>query len=569
MNPRIAKIFSLPRRRSSFQIIGLFPLAIAMMLLCPSRLHAQKLDLNSNGMSDIWEQIYGATDLDPNADTDGDGVPNRLEALAGTDPFDPNSVPKITVSTYYSDHFAVTIPSQLGKLYQLQSVQPLSADGWTNWTTESSLISRTGVVATLSGAVGPAAKFFRIGISDVDTDGDGLNDWEEYQLGLDPNRASSNNQLDANGQPLNDYAYAVSRMQSQNVITIAATDPTCIQPDAGQTAQDLGQFTITRGGFPLNLVIVNLAPGGPGVGFAAEGLDHAPLARSVSLPPGISSATVDVSPLANTNLLNPVVAMMKIVPGSGYTIGSTSNASVVIYPSQTAGGSGLTGQYYTNASSTYSSSVNFNAANLKLTRTDPAVDFVWGNTTNPIPNNGYYCVRWTGQVQPQYSDTYYFVANTDDGVKLWVNDQLIIDSWVGKSASDLTGTISLQAGVRYNIKMEYFQQAGSAVAHLSWFSPSQAKQIIPSTRFYPSSSSAAPSEIISPLSAVAFLNQPFSFTVVGANSPSGYTASPMPAGLSFNSANGLLNGTPTVAGNFQIMLTSSNSVGTGAAVLNL
>src|SRR6266404_877192 len=43
----------------------------------------------------------------------------------------------------------------------------------------------------------------------------------------------------------------------------------------------------------------------------------------------------------------------------------------------------------------------------------------------------------------------------------------------------------------------------------------------------------------------------------------------MPAGLSFNSANGLLSGTPTIAGNFQIMLTSSNSVGNGAAVLNL
>src|SRR5438876_8715013 len=138
MNPRIAKIISRPRRRAFFQIIRLFPLAVAMMLLCPSRLHAQKLDLNSNGMSDIWEQIYGATDLDPNADTDGDGVPNRLEALAGTDPFDPNSVPKITVSTYYSDHFAVTIPSQLGKLHQLKSTQPSTADAWTTWITKPS-----------------------------------------------------------------------------------------------------------------------------------------------------------------------------------------------------------------------------------------------------------------------------------------------------------------------------------------------------------------------------------------------------------------------------------------------
>src|SRR5438445_11610393 len=115
--------------------------AMLLVALGAQSAYAQKIDQNANGLSDIWEQIYGATALDPNTDTDGDGVPNRLEALAGTDPLDPNSVPKITVSTYYSDHFAVTIPSQLGKLYQLQSIQPVGGGGWTNWTTESSLVS--------------------------------------------------------------------------------------------------------------------------------------------------------------------------------------------------------------------------------------------------------------------------------------------------------------------------------------------------------------------------------------------------------------------------------------------
>src|SRR5258708_19921963 len=115
--------------------------------------------------------------------------------------------------------------------------------------------------------------------------------------------------------------------------------------------------------------------------------------------------------------------------------------------------------YYTTASATYSSSANFNSANLKMTRIDPTIDFTWGTTTNPIPNNGYYCVRWTGQVQPQYSDTYYFVANTDDGVKLWVNDQLIIDNWASKSSpSDQTGSINFQGAFPYNIKMKYFHQ---------------------------------------------------------------------------------------------------------------
>src|SRR6266700_552209 len=192
-------------------------MAVAISVLCAATALGQSIDLNSNSMSDVWEQIYGASGLDPNADTDGDGVPNRLEAIAGTDPFDPNSAPKITDGAYLGDHFTVTIPSQLGKQYQLQSVQPFDGGGWTNWITEASIISRTGTVVTLSAAVGPAVKFFRIAVADVDTDGDGLNDWEEYQLGLDPTKKSSNNQLDGVGQPISDYAYATNRMASQNV----------------------------------------------------------------------------------------------------------------------------------------------------------------------------------------------------------------------------------------------------------------------------------------------------------------------------------------------------------------
>src|SRR5438552_16819360 len=134
--------------------------ALAISVLCAATALGQSIDLNSNGMSDIWEQIYGASGLDPNADTDGDGVPNRLEAIAGTDPLDPDSAPKITVGAYLGDHFTVTIPSQLGKQYQLQSIQPMDSGSWTNWTTEATMVSRTGVVVTLSAPAGVSAKVF-------------------------------------------------------------------------------------------------------------------------------------------------------------------------------------------------------------------------------------------------------------------------------------------------------------------------------------------------------------------------------------------------------------------------
>src|SRR2546427_1763407 len=218
--------------------------AMSLLMLGAGRAAAQKIDLNANGMSDIWEQIYGATGLDPTADTDGDGVPNGLEALAGTDPLDASSAPRISGTTLSGTNFSVSMPCALGKQYQLQSVEPLGPGGWTNWTPEASLVVRSGTVVTLDGAIGPWAKFFRIAVSDVDTDGDGVNDWEEYQLGLDPLNPLSNGQLDNSGQPMNDYAYVTGKLASQNIVTISATDPVATQPDPGQNPINVGELAI-------------------------------------------------------------------------------------------------------------------------------------------------------------------------------------------------------------------------------------------------------------------------------------------------------------------------------------
>src|SRR3954471_3904473 len=93
--------------------------AVSLCLSVPNRLPAQMVDGNGNGMSDIWEAMYGAIGLDPEADTDGDGVVNRLESIAGTNPFDSNSVPRIAQSAYSLTNFTVSLASVLGKSYQL------------------------------------------------------------------------------------------------------------------------------------------------------------------------------------------------------------------------------------------------------------------------------------------------------------------------------------------------------------------------------------------------------------------------------------------------------------------
>ena len=291
-----------------------------------------------------------------------------------------------------------------------------------------------------------SARFYRVSISDVDTDGDGLNDWEEYQLGLDPTTPFSNGQQDANGNAIGDYAYVTNMLAFQNVITIAATVVTATQPDPGQNALVTGQFTLTRGGFPLNSITVNLGPGGAGAGFAVPGVDYAALPPVVTLAAGVSSQTITLMPMADTALPTPVLAQLQLLPGANYTVGTPGNATVVIYPSPTANGSGLLGQYYTNSSTTYTNSRNFNPTNLFLTRVDPALDFVWSNGMSPNLSNGYYTVRWTGQVQPQFSETYVFDVRSDDGCRCGSTINCSSTNGSRKALTDWTNAIALQAG---------------------------------------------------------------------------------------------------------------------------
>jgi len=99
--------------------------------------------------------------------------------------------------------------------------------------------------------------------------------------------------------------------------------------------------------------------------------------------------------------------------------------------------SGLTGEYYDNADLT----------NLKGTRVDPTVNFNWGSgSPDPSINAESFSVRWTGQVRADASETYTFYTTSNDGVRLWVNNQLVIDNWTSHAATENKGTIALQAG---------------------------------------------------------------------------------------------------------------------------
>jgi hypothetical protein len=141
--------------------------------------------------------------------------------------------------------------------------------------------------------------------------------------------------------------------------------------------------------------------------------------------------------------------------------------------SLTQGQAGLKGQYFKS----------INLTNPAFERVDSTISFDWGRGA-PDTRVGVddFSVRWTGYVQAKHSETYTFYTVGDDGIRLYVDNKLVVNDWSNHGARERSGTIALKAGQSYPIKLEYYESAGGAVAKLLWSSPSQAKQIIPATQ---------------------------------------------------------------------------------------
>jgi hypothetical protein len=144
-------------------------------------------------------------------------------------------------------------------------------------------------------------------------------------------------------------------------------------------------------------------------------------------------------------------------------------------------GTGLLGAYYSN----HYPDLPFDGTPT-LVRTDLTVNFDWGNGSPDLSISAdHFTARWTGSVQPQFNEAYTFYTTTDDGVRLFVNGQSVIDQWKDQSPTEWSGTIPLLARRRYNIEMDYYENGGGAVAELSWSSLSTGKTVIPGTQLYP------------------------------------------------------------------------------------
>ncbi|MBI2946937.1 MAG: hypothetical protein HYY23_04780 [Verrucomicrobia bacterium] len=95
-----------------------------------------------------------------------------------------------------------------------------------------------------------------------------------------------------------------------------------------------------------------------------------------------------------------------------------------------------------------------------------------------------FSARWTGQVEPKFSEEYTFYTISNDGARLWINGRQIINDWNEHGEQENAGKITLEAGRKYDVKLEYFYNGGSAAMKLLWASSSQAKQPVPSSQLW-------------------------------------------------------------------------------------
>jgi len=147
---------------------------------------------------------------------------------------------------------------------------------------------------------------------------------------------------------------------------------------------------------------------------------------------------------------------------------------------QLGSGSGLTGAYYDEVEHVFAGAPAF-------WRIDSTINFNWeGSSAAPnLIGVDDFSIRWTGGIEPLFSEEHTFSIISDDGVRLWVDDELVIDQWVPQPPTESQGSIFLEKGRRYPIRLEYFENGGGAVCQLFWNTARLPREIIPKRQLYP------------------------------------------------------------------------------------
>ncbi|MEI6715482.1 MAG: DUF1800 family protein [Verrucomicrobiota bacterium] len=308
------------------------PSILATVLVCALAPQSPAIDLNKDQMSDVWQSRFNAFGLPPFADSDGDGFTNLEESILGTDPLDPASRLYTSVQSNSDASMTIAWRGLRGKRYKIESSPDL-----VNWTSARTVLGTDQLQQeTFKFPAGTARRFLRVRAEDMDSDGDGLTDWEERILGLDPKRVFSEGLGNNPASPtvsnprITDFEKATAILNATtSTITVSALDP-----NMAENWPDPGLVVFRRSGWESRTVVSRLDPITVNFtlgGTATPDVDYvAPKQRSVRFEAGQDEAYLELIPIADNLVEGTETITVTLLPGTGYTVGSQTVANLTI-----------------------------------------------------------------------------------------------------------------------------------------------------------------------------------------------------------------------------------------------
>ena len=191
---------------------------------------------------------------------------------------------------------------------------------------------------------------------------------------------------------------------------------------------------------------------------------NAAIARTGGGGSSMVTPVYSVSPLEA--LKNKLPKNIKINFAEGLKLNGDSNpinAKYFYQPGNNEKLSGLKAEYFNN--------INLEGKPA-VTKIDKQINFDWGGGS-PFPNfpEDNFSVRWTGKLKAPDSGEFIIDVSSDDGVRLYINDKLVVDDWNDHALLSNTYKMHFEKGKFYNIKLEYYEHTGGAIVKLGWRKP--------------------------------------------------------------------------------------------------
>ncbi|NPV09025.1 MAG: hypothetical protein HPY83_13810 [Anaerolineae bacterium] len=223
----------------------------------------------------------------------------------------------------------------------------------------------------------------------------------------------------------------------------------------------------STGSFRRDVAWHNDYPSGPGTELLARSgnlevrvpFDLTPGSLGPTVPAGTAApqpTPSQVGPTATPTETPPPTPTFTPMP----TPTATATATATVTPTPVATPSvflGWKGEYFNNTEL---------SGTPAAVRDDPSINFDWGQGY-PLPGVGVdnFSVRWTRELDLDEGQ-YRFTLRVDDGVRLWVDDELLVDEWhPGSSTHEVM--VHLSQG-RHQVRVEYFEATGEARAIVEW-----------------------------------------------------------------------------------------------------